>query len=137
MIGKPHRVVIDTNIFLSAILNPSSLPSRAVEEALRSAQVLRSMDTWGELEDVLQREKFDRYRSVFARRRYFEYLTDIVEEISVLTQVAVCRDPRDDKYLALAIDGRADAIISGDFDLLALHPFSGINILTPLAYLAL
>jgi putative PIN family toxin of toxin-antitoxin system len=83
------------------------------------------------------REKFDRYRSIFARQRYFQYLAEFVEEISVSTKVSVCRDPKDDKLLELAIDGRADLIITGDKDLLVLNPFRNIPIITPLEYLAL
>ncbi len=137
MIEKPSRVIIDTNIFLSAILNQDSFPARVVEKAILSSQILQSAETWAELEDVLNREKFDRYRSIFDRRMYFQYLAEFMHEISVLTKVSVCRDPKDDKLLELAIDGRADLIITGDKDLLALSPFEGIPIITPLAYLQL
>jgi len=135
--AKPSRVVIDTNIFLSAVLNQDSFPARVVEKALRSSQILQSAETWDELEDVLSREKFDRYRSVFDRRMYFRYLAEFMQPISVTTKVSVCRDPKDDKLLELAIDGRADSIITGDKDLLVLSPFEGIPIITPLEYLAL
>jgi putative PIN family toxin of toxin-antitoxin system len=137
LIEKPSRVIIDTNIFLSAILNQDSFPARVVEKAILSSQILQSAETWAELEDVLNREKFDRYRSIFDRRMYFQYLAEFMHEISVLTKVSVCRDPKDDKLLELAIDGRADLIITGDKDLLALSPFEGIPIITPLAYLQL
>lgn len=49
--------------------------------------------------------------------------------------IRACRDPKDDKFLELAIDGRADAIVTGDQDLLVLHPFRGIAVLTPAEYL--
>ncbi len=137
MIEKPSRVVIDTNIFLSAVLNQDSYPARVVEKALLSSQILQSAETWAELEDVLNREKFDRYRSIFARRMYFEYLAEFMQHISVITRVSVCRDPKDDKLLELAIDGRADLIITGDKDLLVLNPFEGIPIITLMDYLAL
>jgi predicted nucleic acid-binding protein len=50
--------------------------------------------------------------------------------------VQICRDPKDDKFPDVAIDGRADLIVTGDTDLLVLHPFEGIGIVTPAAYLA-
>lgn len=137
MIEKPNRVVIDTNIFLSAVLNQDSLPAKVVEKALRSGQILQSAETWEELEDVLNREKFDKYRSVFDRRMYFKYLGEFMEQVSVTTRTSVCRDPKDDKLLELAIDGRADLIITGDKDLLVLNPFEGVPIVTPMDYLAL
>jgi uncharacterized protein len=50
-------------------------------------------------------------------------------------RVELCRDPRDDKFLELALAGRADLLLTGDADLLALHPFRGTAIVTPAAYL--
>jgi predicted nucleic acid-binding protein len=57
------------------------------------------------------------------------------ERVPILQQIQACRDPRDDKFLEVAINGEADMIITGDGDLLALHPFMGMPILTPLDYL--
>jgi predicted nucleic acid-binding protein len=50
--------------------------------------------------------------------------------------VHACRDPRDDKFLEVAVNGRADLIITGDRDLLALHSFMGVAIISPAAYLS-
>jgi predicted nucleic acid-binding protein len=43
----------------------------------------------------------------------------------------MCRDPHDDKFLEVAVNGHADLIVSGDGDLLALNPFRNISIVTP------
>jgi putative PIN family toxin of toxin-antitoxin system len=56
------------------------------------------------------------------------------ELVTIAERVTVCRDPKDDKFLELAINGRADAIISGDADLLTLDMFRGIPIITPSAF---
>ena len=56
------------------------------------------------------------------------------ETVSITERIAACRDPTDDKFLELAVNGRADLIISGDADLLALNPFRDIPILTPAAF---
>jgi putative PIN family toxin of toxin-antitoxin system len=61
----------------------------------------------------------------------------VVQQVFVTTKVSVCRDPKDGKLLELAIDGRADLIITGDKDLLVLNPFEGVPIVTPMDYLAL
>ncbi|MBX9698740.1 MAG: putative toxin-antitoxin system toxin component, PIN family, partial [Acetobacteraceae bacterium] len=53
-----------------------------------------------------------------------------------LEAVAACRDAKDDKYLELALAARADLIVSGDDDLLVLHPWRGVRILRPAEYLA-
>lgn len=90
-----------------------------------------SVEVAAELIEVMRREKFDRFLS---RQRREELVagtirdSEFVETSSVLT---ACRDSADNKILELAVDGRASAIVSGDADLLALHPFEGISILTP------
>jgi putative PIN family toxin of toxin-antitoxin system len=56
------------------------------------------------------------------------------ELVTILESVTGCRDPNDDKFLELAVNGRADVIISGDNDLLMLDIFRGIPIITPAAF---
>ena len=51
--------------------------------------------------------------------------------VVVTAVVSVCRDPKDDKFLELAVSGAATHIISGDDDLLSLHPFRGVAIISP------
>jgi predicted nucleic acid-binding protein len=53
----------------------------------------------------------------------------------IIYSIQACRDPRDDKFLEVAVHGQSDLIVTGDGDLLALHPFRGIDILAPAAYL--
>ena len=60
----------------------------------------------------------------------------VTEPIEVNSVIRLCRHPKDDKFLELANDGAADFLITGDADLLALHPFRTTAILTPAAYLA-
>lgn len=60
----------------------------------------------------------------------------IAEGVSVVHVVRACRDPTDDKFLELAVNGMADAIVTGENDLLALHPFRAIAVMTPAAFLA-
>jgi uncharacterized protein len=57
------------------------------------------------------------------------------EPVEIHERISVCRDTQDDKFLELAVNGKADVIISGDADLLSLHPFRGIPIETPAAFL--
>ena len=63
-----------------------------------------------------------------------EFLASVVrgsELVEVTAVVSVCRDPKDDKFLELALSGEATHIISSDYDLLSLHPFRGIAVLSP------
>ena len=135
--AKIPNIVVDTNTFVSTIIGEFSIPAKAVEAAIVSGTLLRAIDTWNELEDVLMRNKFDRYQAADVRRAFLDFLDLAMESISVHTTLAVSRDPKDDKFLELAIDGHADMIITGDNDLLTLHPFRGVHIITPADYLAL
>jgi putative PIN family toxin of toxin-antitoxin system len=130
------RVALDSNALVSRLLLPDSPPGRAVRKAVDEATLLASETTLAELDDVLSRPKFDRYVTTAERQGFLHRLRGIVEMIEIVTTVRACRDPRDDKFLEVAVNGGADVIVTGDADLLALHPFRGIAILTPAAYLA-
>jgi predicted nucleic acid-binding protein len=54
--------------------------------------------------------------------------------VTITERVTECRDPKDDKFLELAVNGRADLIVSGDTDLLVLGAFRGIPVITPAAF---
>jgi putative PIN family toxin of toxin-antitoxin system len=59
------------------------------------------------------------------------------ELVEPIERTAVCRDPKDDIFLSVALAGRADALVTGDSDLLSLGPFRGIPILTPAEFATL
>ena len=130
-----YRIVIDTNVFVSAVVLPLSVPRQAVERALNDGILLISEATMGELAEVLYRPKFDHYVTTEERTLFLRQLAETAEFIPVIQKVVECRDPRDDKFLEVALNGRADVIITGDADLLALHPWRGIEILGPAEYL--
>jgi len=131
------RVIIDTNVLISRLLIPRSIAAQAVSRALQSAQLLASEATLTELADVLSRSKFDPYVSLEDRQEFFRRFAQVAEIVPILTPVRACRDPKDDKFLELAVDGRATLMISGDGDLLALSPFRGMPIVTPAASLTM
>jgi len=128
------RLVMDTNVALSGLLFPGSIPSRVLQEAQGSV-ILASSATRQELTEVIEQIRFDRYLQREVRRSLaVEYLRATVT-IEVPFPIRACRDPKDDKFLEVAVHGLADAIITGDRDLLELNPFRGIAILTPAEYL--
>lgn len=129
------RLVVDTNVFVSRLLLPRSLAAQAFDKALAEGRLLMSEATLAELARVLARPKFDRYVDLRDRQSFIEYLAPLVEIVGILQQFTVCRDARDDMFLDVAINGRADAVITGDSDLLALDPFMGVRVLTPSAWL--
>lgn len=130
------RVVIDTNIFISAAMRENSIPARVVGVTVDKHQLLVSEATKLELVHVLERPQIVRLVSA----RFVAWLSKIlstIESITITEIVTDCRDKKDNKFLELAISGHADLIVSGDNDLLVLHPFRGIPILTPAQFLAL
>jgi uncharacterized protein len=90
-----------------------------------------------ELADVLARPRFDPYLSQKERQHFFGLLSGVSRRILIAQRVQACRDPKDDKFLDVALCGEAQGIVSGDKDLLALHPFHGIPIWAPAAFLDL
>jgi len=132
----PPRRVLDTNVLISRLLMAHSVPGRAVRHAVDTGLLLVSDATLDELADVLVRPKFDPYVTPEERQGFLQRLLRIAERVPILRQIRACRDPRDDQFLDVAVNGDADVIITGDGDLLALHPFMGVAILTPADYLA-
>jgi putative PIN family toxin of toxin-antitoxin system len=131
------RVVFDTNVVVSAMLLPLSIPRQTLARALREGRLLISAATITELDAVIHLPKFDKYLSEEER---IEFLTTLVHEaelVNVVERVADCRDPRDNKFLELAVSGRATHVVTGDSDLLVLHPFRGITVVSPSEFLAL
>jgi uncharacterized protein len=127
--------VLDTNVIVSALLVPRGGPGRVLTEIEGRASLLASEPTLAELRDVLNRPKFEKIVSAEARNEFLNRYGGAVRMVPISSSIRVCRDPRDDKFLELAIDGEADAIITGDQDLLALNPFQGIRIVSPRAFL--
>ena len=89
-----------------------------------------------ELNDVLRRPRFDKYVHEDERLEFLATLVRDAELVVVADVVTGYRDPKDNKFLELALSGKATHIVSGDEDLLVLHPFRGVPILTPQAFLA-
>jgi uncharacterized protein len=129
------RCVVDTNVIVSASVFSLSVPRQAVEKVLRNSILLFSDFTMDELKDVLFRSKFDRYVSREERALFLAQLSTAAEFVEIIQLVAECRDPKDDKFLEVALNGGADVIVTGDADLLALHPWRAIAILSPAQYL--
>jgi len=125
------RVVLDTNLLISAALLERSVPRQALELAFRHGEVLSSSETLTELKEVFARRKFDRYVSQEMRLRFLANFLNLIRPIEITETITACRDPKDNKFLELAVSGNATHLVTGDTDLLLLHPFRGILVLTP------
>jgi uncharacterized protein len=127
------RVVVDTNVFISAGLKEKSLPGMAVHIAAQSGLLLKSTITERELFVTLARPRL----APLIPPRFRDWLSELLaaaELVTITERITACRDPKDNKLLELAVNGRADLVVSGDADLLALNPFRGIPIVTPAAF---
>ncbi len=131
-----ERVVLDTNVLISGLFSTTSTPALAVEKAITKAQLVPTTGTLRELIETLLQPKFDRYVSHERREALLQRVASLVEIIEVLQHVHASRDPKDDKFLEAAVNGRANVLVTGDRDLLDLNPFRGIAIVTPADYLA-
>jgi putative PIN family toxin of toxin-antitoxin system len=127
--------VADTNVLVSYFLNRQSSSGLAFRRLTLHHRLLMSRDTLDELRDVLFRQKFDRV-SLELRQSFIDEYQSGVDIIEPRKIIKACRDPKDDKFLSLAVSGKAHIILTGDNDLLVLHPFQGIDIVSPTEYLA-
>jgi uncharacterized protein len=124
------RYVFDTNVIISSVLFENSNPSKAFLYALHHGEVLLSLEVLEELNDVFGREKFDRFVTSDERDEFLEAFVQRAILVEIVEKVRECRDPKDDKILDLAINGKAECIVSGDKDLLILNSFRGVKIIT-------
>ena len=131
-----HKLVLDTNLWVSRLLTPNGIAAKAVDHAMAWGTPLMSEETLEELSNVLARPKFDKYVSVQDRQHFIRLLGGVARVIPIVHRVAACRDPKDDKFLHVALNGEAEVIVTGDADLLVLHPFHGIDIVDPTTFLA-
>lgn len=130
------RVIVDTNVWLSFLFWPRETVVAAVRAARSRCEVIASEPILDELAAKPLAPKFDSLGiAPDDRRAFFADVRAISTLVNVTVDVRECRDPRDDMYLALAVSGHADFIVTGDRDLLALHPWRGAAILRPLDFL--
>ncbi len=127
--GDRPRIVLDTNVIVSGILFKGRTVRQVLATAADAWQLVFSDETWDELALVMQRPKFEKHMAIAARLAALATLAQYIEVITVVSVIDDCRDEKDNKFLALAIDSGAALIVTGDDDLLALNPFRGVEIL--------
>ena len=129
------RFALDTNVIVSALLLKRSVARQTFDKAMTEGKLLLSQAIIEELNEVLRRSAFDRY---LLEEERLQFLTALVRDgilVETTEVIVACRDPKDNKFLELAVSGGAACLISGDDDLLVLHPFRGIPILPPRVFL--
>jgi putative PIN family toxin of toxin-antitoxin system len=134
------RAVIDTNILVRAMLKPGGSVGPVVDFLRDGRYVfLYSEATLNELIDVLGRPRMSQRYGITAAE--VDALCALIilrgEPARPGQTITVCRDPKDNKFLEVAVAGKADVIVTGDQDLEVLHPFEGIPIIQPFSFLHL
>lgn len=140
--SRLQNVVFDTSTLVGAALRVGSIPHQALLKALCFCDVCASSESLAEIEEVINRSKFDRYLNRDERLEFIANLRRrahlfVVQDAGILKTGSACRDPKDNQFLALALVAEADLLVSSDEDLLVLHPWRGIPILTPTEFLAM
>ena len=128
------RIVVDTNVFVSAVLKLNSLPFLVVRWIDEYEGLLKSAATEREILSVLSRPQIAAV-TIPAFRDDLAKMLASAELVAITERITACHDPHDDKFLELAVSGHADLVVSGDADLLALNPFRDIPILTQAAFM--
>ena len=127
------RVIIDTNLWISFLITKDlSKLDKILSDKL--ATLLYSQELIDEFIDVAQRPKFRRYFSADDLQALLLAMSDRAIFIDVSSTVTVCRDKKDNFLLALAKDGKASHLITGDKDLLVLKRFGKTKILSITEY---
>lgn len=123
------RVILDTVVIIRALLDPVSRSGRILFEHAQDYEWIVSQAISAEYLDVTSRPAITSKlaRANRSRARFLNLLAEATV-VSPASVPAVCRDPGDDKFLAAALAGEADYIVSEDLDLLSLEEYEGIEI---------
>ena len=127
---KNSLFVIDTNTLISSSLFRNSIPRKAERKANQTGKILASITTYNEFVEVFLRSKFDKYISRQTRLDILLEFKRLALFIEISETIIECRDPKDNKFLELAVSSGASCIITGDKDLLIMNTFRGISILS-------
>ena len=129
-------IIFDASAVVSAALRENSVPERALLRAKETDMFALSAEVEAEIVEVLGRPRFARAVTAARRERILYILRGGAVWFAPSERVTDCRDAKDNKYLELALAYGAGTLVSGDTDLLVLHPWRGLRILQPAAYLA-
>ncbi len=132
-------IVIDTNVLLSAALSPNGTARKALDKVYKEFKIAQSDETYQELKTRIYKPKFDKYISDEDRQDFLDIVKKYSQFIEINSQINICRDPDDNKFLELAKDANAEFLITGDQDLLSLKTLAEYQnqIITPRDFLDL
>jgi putative PIN family toxin of toxin-antitoxin system len=132
---KVNRVVVDTNILISALLSRTGTPRLVLDAVIEQGVLLFSDETYQELITRLERSKFDRYVTPEQKEDYYLALIEASQWVKIEGVLQGCRDIDDDKFLETALVGEADLLLSGDQDLLQMDGAFPFPIMSAISFL--
>ena len=124
------KLVIDTNVLISAALSSQGAPATLVRVALAQHRLVFSPATFDELRTRLYRPKFDRYISLDNRERLLHDMNAAADWVEVGEPGFYCRDRDDDKFIETALKATAPYLVSCDKDLLEAPEVPGLSVIS-------
>ena len=133
------KIVLDTNVFVSALINPRGKPAQILNYVFENkVRLFTSPSIIEELERVLSYPKLVK-RHGLEKQELKKFVSDLLSILSLVEGKkaieVIAEDPADNNYLSCALDAKADFIVSGDIHLLNLREYEGIQIITPAQFL--
>ncbi len=124
------KLVIDTNVLISAALSTQGAPARLVSAVLAKHLLVFSLFTFDELRTRLYRPKFDRYLSLEERERLLHDFNASAHWVKAGEPAVYCRDRDDDHFIEAGLKAQAHCLVSGDKDLLEAPEVPGLRIVS-------
>jgi len=133
------KIVLDTNVFVSALINPRGKPAQILNYVFENKiRLFTSPSIIEELERVLSYPKLVK-RHGLEKQELKKFVSDLLSILSLVEGKkaieVIAEDPADNNYLSCVVDAKADFIVSGDIHLLNLREYEGIQIITPAQFL--
>ncbi|MBX2899681.1 MAG: putative toxin-antitoxin system toxin component, PIN family [Cyclobacteriaceae bacterium] len=136
MARKTDRIIIDTNLWISFLIT-KNFKALDIQIKTGKMKILFSLELMEEFLSVANRPKFKRYFTKDDIEQLIDLFDLFGETVQVRSKIKLCRDPKDDFLLALAIDSKADYLITGDNELLELKAIEKTKIVTITDYMSL
>ena len=128
-----ERLVVDTNVLISAALSKRGAPYKLMHALFGRAQIVFTQETFAEFESRLWRPKFDAYLNIDERRQLLHNAENMAHWVNTPAEIksrCFCRDPDDDKFIHAAQAADCRWLVSGDADLLSLNPLDDLRLVS-------
>ena len=126
---KSKRIILDTNLWISFLISKNLTEIDNLVQT-KDTTLIFSNESLEEFIEVVNRPRFEKYFSKKDIEKLLDIFDQFAELIKVKSEIDICRDPKDNFLLNLAIDGKVDYLVAGDKDLLILEKIKKTKIIT-------